>query len=60
MKAMIEPTYPSAQMIRWQGTSGAKGFRRNAPPTARGEEARAFDKQAYEETLPFGIWQRRA
>jgi len=37
---------PSAQIILWQGTSGAKGFLRNAPPTARGEEERALEREA--------------
>lgn len=37
---------PSAQIIRWQGTSGAKGFLLNAPPTARGDESKALDSVA--------------
>ena len=37
---------PSAHIIRWQGTSGAKGFLLNAPPTARGEESRALESAA--------------
>ena len=32
--------------MRWQGTSGAYGFRRKAPPTARGEEFRAAASEA--------------
>lgn len=46
---------PSAQIIRWQGTSGANGFRLKAPPTARGEEFIALDNEAYEDTFPRGI-----
>jgi len=41
-------------------TSGAKGFRLSAPPTARGEEFRAEAMAAYEETRPGGICWRRA
>lgn len=37
---------PSAQIIRWQGTPGAYGFRRQAPPTARGEDESALDRAA--------------
>jgi hypothetical protein len=37
---------PSAQMTRWQGTSGAKGFRRQAPPTALGDDESAFERAA--------------
>ena len=46
---------PFAPIIRWQGTSGAKGFLLNAPPTARGDDERAFERAAYDETFPFGI-----
>lgn len=42
----------------WQGTSGAKGLRRKALPTALGDEPRCFDRRPYVVTCPSGIWQR--
>ena len=47
-------------MHRWQGTSGAKGLFRNAPPTARGDEFNALDMAAYVVTFPRGICLSRA
>lgn len=43
---MNPPRDPSLAMTRWQGTAGAKGLQRSAPPTARGEEPRTRARAA--------------